>query len=79
LLAYIIEKVSGMDYLTYLNEEIFNKAGMSLTFSRADLPPAAAKGYASLISLWERILSNAGDYLASNTYERIENPGHTDY
>jgi CubicO group peptidase (beta-lactamase class C family) len=48
LLAYIIEKVSGMDYLSYLNKTIFSEAGMPNTFNQMNLPKTAATGYAGI-------------------------------
>ena len=45
LLAYIIEKVSGMDYLTYLNKTIFAEADMRNTFDRRNLSGEPALGY----------------------------------
>jgi CubicO group peptidase (beta-lactamase class C family) len=45
LLAYIIEKVSGIDYPTYLNQAIFSKAGMTNTYYKLNLPKSAAIGY----------------------------------
>jgi CubicO group peptidase (beta-lactamase class C family) len=48
LLAYIIEKVSGMDYISYLNKTIFSKTGMTETFNQLNLPATAATGYAGI-------------------------------
>jgi CubicO group peptidase (beta-lactamase class C family) len=48
MLAYIIEKVSGMNYLSYLNEELFTKASMTNTFSMFDLPNTGAQGYVGI-------------------------------
>lgn len=48
LLAYIIEKVTGMDYLSYLNKEIFPDAGMINTFGQRFLPLEPVKGYTGI-------------------------------
>lgn len=46
LLAYVISRASGMDWLTYLRRQIFARAGMRSTFTDADAPPARkAVGY----------------------------------
>ena len=45
LLATIIEKVSGMDYISYLEESVFSEAGMTGTFVQKNLPGAHAVGY----------------------------------
>ena len=45
LLAYIIEKTSGVDYISYLNKAIFSKAGMFDTFNQMNLPRESATGY----------------------------------
>jgi CubicO group peptidase (beta-lactamase class C family) len=45
LLAYIIEKVSGMDYITYLEKAIFSEAGMTETADQKNLPRPHAVGY----------------------------------
>jgi CubicO group peptidase (beta-lactamase class C family) len=44
-LAYIIEKVSGMDFFNYLNSTVLSKAGMTHTFSQLSLPGTEATGY----------------------------------
>jgi len=44
-LAYIIEKVTGMDYFNYLNTTVFSKAGMTHTFSQLNLPGTEATGH----------------------------------
>ena len=48
LLGYIIEKVTGMDYLDYLNKEIFPVAGMTNTFGQRFLPVQPVKGYTGI-------------------------------
>lgn len=45
LLGYIIEKASGMDYLTYLERSVFSEAGMTGTFLQKNLPRPHAVGY----------------------------------
>jgi len=45
LLGYIIEKVSGMDYIGYLQKSIFSAAGMTGTFVQKNLPRPHAVGY----------------------------------
>ncbi|HAM10278.1 MAG: hypothetical protein A2X04_01650 [Bacteroidetes bacterium GWF2_41_9] len=45
LLGYIIEKVTGMDYLDYLNKDIFSVAGMTNTFGQRFLPEQPVNGY----------------------------------
>jgi CubicO group peptidase (beta-lactamase class C family) len=47
-LAYIIEKVSGLDYFSYLNTAIFSKAGMNHTHSQLDLPGSEASGHTGI-------------------------------
>jgi hypothetical protein len=48
LLAYIIEKASGMDYLSYLQKAIFSESGMTLTTDQKDLPRQPAVGYTGI-------------------------------
>jgi CubicO group peptidase (beta-lactamase class C family) len=48
LLGYIIEKVTGMDYLDYLNKEIFPVAGMTNTYGQRFLPVQPVKGYTGI-------------------------------
>ena len=48
LLACIIEKVSGMDYVSYLSQEIFTKLKMSETEYKLDLIKRPAKGYSGV-------------------------------
>lgn len=48
LLAYIIEKVTGMDYYSYLDESIFAKSGMQSTYIQNNLPGSPATGYAGI-------------------------------
>jgi len=45
LLAYIIEKVSGTDYMSYMNQAIFAETGMNKTCNQMNLPKEAATGY----------------------------------
>jgi CubicO group peptidase (beta-lactamase class C family) len=45
LLAYIIEKASGMDYLSYLEKSVFSEAGMTETSDQKNLPRPHAVGY----------------------------------
>ncbi len=45
LLAYILEKVSGMDYATYLKQVIFDPLKMVNTRYKLDLVAQPAKGY----------------------------------
>ncbi|MGE0077317.1 MAG: serine hydrolase domain-containing protein [Bacteroidales bacterium] len=45
LLAYIIEKVSGMDYPTYLQKEIFTKVVMPNTSYKLNMTKESAIGY----------------------------------
>jgi CubicO group peptidase (beta-lactamase class C family) len=45
LLAYIIEKASGMDYLSYLKKAVFSESGMAQTTDQKDLPRQPAVGY----------------------------------
>ena len=45
LLAYIIEKASGTDYISYLNKSIFSEAGMTGTTDQKNLPVQPASGY----------------------------------
>jgi CubicO group peptidase (beta-lactamase class C family) len=45
LLAYIIEKASGMDYMSYLRNAIFPEAGMTETTDQKNLPRQPAVGY----------------------------------
>ncbi|HBE42557.1 MAG TPA: hypothetical protein DDW27_15415 [Bacteroidales bacterium] len=45
LLAYIIEKASGMDYLSYLEKSVFSEAGMTETSGQGNLPRPHAVGY----------------------------------
>lgn len=47
-LAYIIEKVSGTDYFSYLNTTILSKAGMNHTYSQLDLPGTEASGHTGI-------------------------------
>jgi CubicO group peptidase (beta-lactamase class C family) len=44
-LAYIIERVSGMDFFNYLNSTVLSKAGMTHTLSQLDLPGTEATGH----------------------------------
>ncbi len=48
LLARIIEKVTGMDYFTYLDKEIFPAAEMTRTFGQGYLPVQPVKGYTGI-------------------------------
>ncbi len=48
LLGYIIEKVTGMDYIDYLNKEIFPEAGMTNTYVQRFLPVQQVKGYTGI-------------------------------
>ena len=48
LLAYIIEKVTGTDYLDFLNKEIFPVAGMTNTFGQRFLPVQPVNGYSGI-------------------------------
>lgn len=48
LLAYIIEKVSGMSYADYLNKAILSKADMTNTFYKLNLAKRTAIGYAGV-------------------------------
>ena len=48
LLAYIIERASGMDYFSYLNTAIFSNAGMSHTCPQLHLPGTEATGYTGI-------------------------------
>ena len=48
LLAYIIEKVTCMDYLDYLNKEVFPVAEMTNTFGQRFLPVQPVKGYTGI-------------------------------
>ncbi len=48
LLAYIVEKVSGMDYASYLSQEIFDKLKMIDTRYKTDLVKKPAKGYSGV-------------------------------
>jgi CubicO group peptidase (beta-lactamase class C family) len=48
LLGYIIEKVTGMDYLDYLNKEIFPAAGMTNTYGQRFLPVQPVTGYTGI-------------------------------
>ena len=48
LLGYIIEKVTGMDYLDYLKKEIFPAAGMTNTFGQRFLPVKQVTGYTGI-------------------------------
>lgn len=61
LLAYIIEKVSGMDYSTYLQKEIFAKIGMPNSFYKLDLLKKPAIGYSGI---------------GSNEYKPVEDEFH---
>ena len=45
LLGYIIEKASGMNYLSYLEKSVFSGAGMTETFGQKNLPRPHAVGY----------------------------------
>src|SRR4030042_6380486 len=45
LLAYIIEKASGMDYMSYLEKAIFSETGMTETGDQKVLPRQPAIGY----------------------------------
>jgi len=46
LLAYIIEKVSGISYSDYIEKNIFEKLGMNTSFSNwNNIPKTLAKGY----------------------------------
>jgi hypothetical protein len=47
-LAYIIEKVSGMDFYGYLKTALFPKAGMTHTYSQLNLPGAEATGHVGI-------------------------------
>ncbi len=48
LLAYIIEKVSGMSYADYLNQAILSKANMMSTFYKLNLEKRPAIGYSGV-------------------------------
>jgi hypothetical protein len=48
LLAYIVEKVSGMDFPTYLQNEIFGKIGMPNSCYKLNLKDKSAIGYSGI-------------------------------
>jgi CubicO group peptidase (beta-lactamase class C family) len=48
LLAYIIEKVSGMSYADYVNQAILSKANMTNTFYKLNLAKRTAIGYSGV-------------------------------
>lgn len=48
LLAYVIEKVSGIDYATYIQHEISQPAGMNHTFFKTNIQGAISEGYAGI-------------------------------
>ncbi len=47
-LAYIIEKVTGMDYYEYLNIALFQEAGMTHTYPQLNLPGTGATGHVGI-------------------------------
>lgn len=47
-LAYIVEKVTGMDFFNYLNRAILSEAGMDNTFSQLNLPGTEAIGHVGI-------------------------------
>lgn len=48
LLAYIIEQVSGLDYASYLNKELFKPANMSHAYYEPNLTCSSSVGYVGM-------------------------------
>lgn len=48
LLAFIVEQVSGTDFATYLNKEIFLPSNMHNTFFKPNLPVVSSTGYSGI-------------------------------
>ncbi len=75
LLAYIIEKVSGMDYKDYLQKAIFTPAAMCNTFYQTDLKRSSSVGYEGMGSESTRIFYDYSDPSwnkgASNIYSTV--------
>jgi CubicO group peptidase (beta-lactamase class C family) len=75
LLAYIIEKVSGMDYKDYLQKAIYSPAGMCNTFYQTDLKGLSSVGYEGIGSGSARVYDDNSDpsWLtgASNIYSSV--------
>lgn len=75
LLAYIIEKVSGMEYKDYLQKAIFTPAAMCNTFYQTDLKGSSSIGYQGIGSGNAQIFYDNSDPSwiigASNIYSSV--------